>query len=183
MESDGGSGLKGSLMVRTPDYFDWMRLAAWTVGILLLVIVGVAIYVLTRPKPPAQRFCFICKRAQMPEWDVCLFCLKSAKARLLVHKGMNKGKQYPLVGKVVSLGSAPENNIRILDGTVSGKHAGVSIDDTKFEIVDLGSKNGVLVNGKRTPRRFLRNGDVITLGMTELKFESSLASAGEEADD
>lgn len=183
MENESGSGLKGSLMVRTPDYFDWMRLAAWTVGILLLLIVGVAIWVLTRPKPPAQRFCFVCKRAQMPEWDVCLFCLKSAKARLHVQKGMNKGKQYPLVGKVVSLGSGPENNIRILDGTVSSKHAGVSIDDNKFEIVDLGSKNGVLVNGKKTPRRFLRNGDIITLGMTELKFESSIAAAGEEADD
>ena len=183
MESDSGPGLKGSLMVRTPDYFDWMRLAAWVVGILLLVIVGGAIYVLTRPKPPPQRFCFVCKRAQMPDWDVCLFCLKSAKARLLVQKGMNKGKTYPLVGKVVSLGSGPENNIRILDGAVSGKHAGVSIDDNKFEIVDLGSKNGVLVNGKRTPRRFLRNGDVITLGMTELKFESTVAAGGDEESD
>ena len=184
MESDSGPGLKGSLMVRTPDYFDWMRLAAWVVGILLLVIIAGAVYVLTRPKPPPQRFCFVCKRAQMPDWDVCLFCLKSAKARLLIQKGMNKGKQYPLVGKVVSLGSGPENNIRLLDGAVSGKHAGVSIDDNKFEIVDLGSKNGVLVNGKRTPRRFLRNGDVITLGMTELKFESIIAAGGdEEADD
>jgi VWFA-related protein len=184
MESDSGPGLKGSVMVRTPDYFDWMRLIAWTLGILLLLIVGAVVYLVTRPKPPPQRFCFVCKRAQMPEWDVCLFCLKSAKARLLVQKGMNKGKQYPLVGKVVSLGSGPENSIRILDGTVSGKHAGVSIDDNKFEIVDLGSKNGVLVNGKKTPRRFLRNGDVITLGMTELKFESSIAAGGgEEADD
>jgi VWFA-related protein len=184
MESDSGPGLKDSLMVRTPDYFDWIRLAAWVIGILLLVIIAGAIYVLTRPKPPPQRFCFVCKRAQMPEWDVCLFCLKSAKARLLVQKGMNKGKQYPLVGKVVSLGSGPENNIRLLDGAVSGKHAGVAIDDNKFEIVDLGSKNGVLVNGKRTPRRFLRNGDVITLGMTELKFESTIAAGGdEEADD
>jgi VWFA-related protein len=184
MESDSGPGLKGSLMVRTPDYFDWMRLAAWVVGILLLVIIAGAVYVLTRPKPPPQRFCFVCKRAQMPDWDVCLFCLKSAKARLLIQKGMNKGKQYPLVGKVVSLGSGPENNIRLLDGAVSGKHAGVSIDDNKFEIVDLGSKNGVLVNGKKTPRRFLRNGDVITLGMTELKFESVIAAGGdEEADD
>ena len=39
-----------------------------------------------------------------------------------------------------------------------GKHAGIAVDGNKFEIVDLGSKNGVLVNGKKTPRRFLRNG-------------------------
>jgi VWFA-related protein len=184
MESDSGPGLKASIMVRTPNYFDWIRLAAWVIGILLIVVIVAAIYIVTRPKPPPQRFCAVCKRLQMPEWDVCLFCLKSAKARLQIQKGLNKGKTYPLVGKVVSLGSGPENSIRILDGAVSGKHAGVSIDDTKFEIVDLGSKNGVLVNGKKTPRRFLRNGDIITLGMTELKFESSVSTGGdEEADD
>jgi two-component system NtrC family sensor kinase len=71
-----------------------------------------------------------------------------------------------------------------MDGSVSGKHAGVAIDDSKFEIVDLGSKNGVLVNGKKTPRRFLRNGDIVTLGATELKFESTVQTAGDaDADD
>ena len=119
----------------------------------------------------------------MPEWDVCLFCLKSAKARVICQKGATKGKTYPLVGKVVSLGSGPENSIRVMDGAVSGKHAGVAIDDNKFEIVDLGSKNGVLVNGKKTPRRFLRNGDIITLGMTEFKFESTVAAPDDEAED
>jgi hypothetical protein len=39
------------------------------------------------------------------------------------------------------------------------------------------------VNGRKTPRRFLRNGDVITLGMTEFKFESVVASADDEAED
>jgi pSer/pThr/pTyr-binding forkhead associated (FHA) protein len=119
----------------------------------------------------------------MPEWDICLFCLKAAKARLTCQKGPTKGKVYPLVGKVVSLGSGPENNIRVMDGAVSGKHAGVAIDGNKFEIVDLGSKNGVLVNGKKTPRRFLRNGDIITLGMTDFKFESTVETSDEEAED
>ena len=48
---------------------------------------------------------------------------------------------------------------------------------------DLGSKNGVLVNGKKTARRFLRNGDIITLGMTEFKFESTVAAPDDEAED
>src|SRR5436190_13747268 len=95
---------------------------------------------------------------------------------MLVQKGAQKGKLYPLVGKIVNIGSGPENGVRLMDGSVSGKHAGIAVDDTKFEIVDLGSKNGVLVNGKKTPRRFLRNGDIITLGMTELKFESTVKS-------
>jgi VWFA-related protein len=181
MESEGGSSaLKNAITVRTPDFFDWIKLGIWVAAILLLAIVATVIWVVTRPKPPPTRFCPVCKRVQMPEWEVCLFCLKGAKARLLVQKGIDKGKQYPLVGKMVAIGSGPENSIRLIDGAVSGKHAGVSIDDNKFEIVDLGSKNGVLVNGRRTPRRFLRNGDVITLGMTELKFESSISTGGDD---
>jgi VWFA-related protein len=185
MENEGSStSLKSSILVRTPAFTDWLKIAIVAAVILLVVVGGIAVYVLTRPKPAPTRFCPVCKRAQMPEWDVCLFCLKSAKARLIMQKGAGpKGKTWPLVGKVVSLGSGPENSIRILDGAVSGKHAGVAIDGNKFEIVDLGSKNGVLVNGKRTPRRFLRNGDVITLGMTELKFESAVAAADDEAED
>ncbi len=184
MENEGSTSLKSAIMVRTPDFVDWFRIAVITAIVLLIVIAAVAIYVLTRPKPPPQRFCPVCKRAQMPDWEVCLFCLKSAKARLIMQKGAGpKGKTWPLVGKIVSLGSGPENNIRIMDGAVSGKHAGVAIDGNKFEIVDLGSKNGVLVNGKKTPRRFLRNGDVITLGMTEFKFESAVATPDDEAED
>jgi VWFA-related protein len=185
MENEGSStSLKSSILVRTPDFIDWLKIGIIAALVLLVVVGGAVIYIVTRPKPPPTRFCPVCKRAQMPEWDVCLFCLKSAKARLIMQKGVGpKGKTWPLVGKVVSLGSGPENSIRILDGAVSGKHAGVAIDGNKFEIVDLGSKNGVLVNGKKTPRRFLRNGDVITLGMTEFKFESAVAAADDEAED
>jgi VWFA-related protein len=183
MENEGGASLKSSVMVKTPNFIDWLKIGIIVGLILLVVIIAVVVYVMTRPKPLPTRFCPVCRRAQMPEWDICLFCLKAAKGRVTVQKGQAKGKTYPLVGKVVSFGSAPENNIRVLDGGVSGKHAGVAIDDNKFEIVDLGSKNGVLVNGKKTPRRFLRNGDIITLGMTEFKFESAVASADDEAED
>ncbi len=183
MENDGGASLKSSVMVKTPNFTDWLKIGIIAGLILLVIIIAVAVYLLTRPKPLPTRFCPVCRRAQMPEWDICLFCLKAAKGRVTVQKGQAKGKTYPLVGKVVSFGSAPENNIRVLDGGVSGKHAGVAIDDNKFEIVDLGSKNGVLVNGKKTPRRFLRNGDIITLGMTEFKFESAVVAADDEAED
>jgi len=183
MENETGVLLKSSLMVRTPNFTDWIRVAVIFGSILLVLVLGAVVYLVTRPKPPPVRFCPACKRTQMPEWEVCLFCLKSAKARMTVQKGAAKGKVYPLVGKVVSMGSGPENSIRILDGAVSGKHAGVAIDGNKFEIVDMGSKNGVLVNGKKTPRRFLRNGDIVTLGMTEFKFESTVAAADDEAED
>ena len=184
MESESGVNLKSSILVKTPDYIDWIKIGIIAAVILIVLFIIAAIWVLTRPKPLPPRFCPVCKREQMPEWEICLFCLKAAKARLAVDKGAQKGKVYPLVGKIVSIGSGPETNIRLMDGAISGKHAGVAIDGDKFEIVDLGSKNGVLVNGKKTARRFLRNGDVVTLGMTELRFESSIQAEGDEdADD
>jgi len=184
LESEGGANLRASLTAKTPDFIDWIFIGIVAGAILLVILIIVVIYVLTRPKPIPPRFCPVCKREQMPDWEICLFCLKAAKARLLVQKGAQKGKVYPLVGKIVSIGSGPETNVRLMDGAISGKHAGVAIDDNKFEIVDLGSKNGVLVNGKKTPRRFLRNGDIVTLGTTELKFESTIQTAGDEdADD
>lgn len=179
-ENEGMNPIKSEVKIKTPDFTDWIRIAIIAGAILFVLIVIAVIYVVTRPKPLPQRFCPVCKRVQMPEWDICLFCLKAAKGRMLVQKGPQKGKTYPLVGKIVNIGSGPENGIRLMDGSISGKHAGVAIDDTKFEIVDLGSKNGVLVNGKKTPRRFLRNGDVITLGMTELKFETTVKAEDED---
>ena len=183
MENEGGNALRSKISVTTPNFTDWLKIGIIAGIILLLLIIAVVIYVVTRPKPLPPRYCAVCKRVQMPEWDICLFCLKAAKARLVVQKGQNKGKQYPLVGKIVSMGSGPENSIRILDGGVSNKHAGVAIDDNKFEIVDLGSKNGVLVNGKKTAKRYLRNGDILTLGMTELKFESAIDTGSDDSAD
>ena len=98
-------------------------------------------------------------------------------ALLLVQKGHDKGKRFPLAGKSVSVGSGPENAIRLADGAVSGRHAGLSIERGRVEIVDLGSRNGVLVNGRRTPRRVLEDGDVVTVGLTELKFETRTPAA------
>ena len=183
MESESGVNLRQSITSKTPDYIDWFKIGIIAGSILVVIFIIVAVYVLTRPKPLPPRFCPVCKREQIPEWDICLFCLKAAKARMNIQKGAQKGKVYPLVGKIVSIGSGPETNIRLMDGAISGKHAGVAIDGDKFEIVDLGSKNGVLVNGKKTARRFLRNGDVVTLGMTELKFESTVASGSDDETD
>ncbi len=52
---------------------------------------------------------------------------------------------------------------------VSGRHAILTITpDGRYEIQDIGSKNGVYVNGERTVKKFLQEGDRVTLGSYEL---------------
>ena len=177
LQVDANTVLQSALTVRTPVFVDWLRMAAFAALALVAVTASGAIYHFARKRPVSVRRCPLCHKKQMPGWDACPYCWEEAGARLLVQKGLDKGKRFPLVGKTVSLGSGPDNVIRIADGAVSGKHAGLSIEAGKFEIVDLGSRNGVLVNGRKTPRRMLEDGDVITVGVTELKFETRMPGA------
>jgi len=93
----------------------------------------------------------------MPEWDVCLFCLKGRQGAAATSEGMEQGQAVP-AGRQSGQAWAAARRTTSASWTAPSPAStpGVSIDDNKFEIVDLGSKNGVLVNGKRTPRRFLR---------------------------
>jgi DNA-binding winged helix-turn-helix (wHTH) protein len=64
---------------------------------------------------------------------------------------------------------------RIDDGTVSRRHARLSVTGKTVAILDLGSKNGTFVNGKRVvgkPHK-LSDGDEIQLGSVFLTFRAA----------
>jgi hypothetical protein len=70
------------------------------------------------------------------------------------------------------LGRSKECDIRISDPNVSRRHAEVRQEGSTYWIVDLDSTNGVLVNGRRQKRAKLDDGDKITLGSTDIVFNS-----------
>ncbi len=177
---EGATPLRGTITFATPEVSHRFKYIILAFVALLMVGLVLGVYLVRRPKPPPPRECPVCRRIQIAEWDACLFCLKSARAKMLVQKGQSAGKVFPLISGTVQIGSAPENAIRLGDAGVSGQHCLVRIEDVKFEIVDSDSTNGVLVNGRKTSRRLLRNGDVITLGQAELKFETSLTFASDD---
>ncbi len=76
----------------------------------------------------------------------------------------------------VVLGRSREADVRVADVNVSRRHAEVRQEGAGYWIVDLGSTNGLEVNGKRVDRARLRDGDRITLGATEVVFGRSLPS-------
>jgi len=58
-----------------------------------------------------------------------------------------------------------------VDKTISRQHALVQFRDGKFFLQDLVSKNGTRLNGKRVEQLTeLRNGDEVTIGLTQLIF-------------
>lgn len=90
--------------------------------------------------------------------------------RVLVTEGPSRGAVFVLADGVI-IGRGADNPIQILDQQISRSHARFIKTTKGFEIEDLGSRNGVLVNGRRVSRTALAPGDVIQLGDTVLIYE------------
>ena len=79
-------------------------------------------------------------------------------------------RTHELDGKRVVIGRSRECDVQISDPNASRRHAEIRREGGTFSIVDLGSTNGLDVNGKRTQRAKLADGDRITIGTTDLVF-------------
>lgn len=89
----------------------------------------------------------------------------------------------PLSGERVSIGRSRDNDLFLPDQWLSRAHAEIQVRDDGFYLVDLGSKNGTLLNGTRLEREErLRAGDVITLGEHLVTFVEEDAGALDEAE-
>jgi pSer/pThr/pTyr-binding forkhead associated (FHA) protein len=69
------------------------------------------------------------------------------------------------------IGRSREADIVLQDPNVSRRHAELRRGDEGWQIVDLGSTNGIKVNGRRVDNQPLSPGDEITIGVTDLTFE------------
>jgi hypothetical protein len=81
------------------------------------------------------------------------------------------GRRNVLSGSRVVLGRSREADIVLQDPNVSRRHAELRRDDSGWQVVDLGSTNGIKVNGRRVDHQRLRPGDQVTIGVTDLTFE------------
>jgi Protein of unknown function (DUF3662)/FHA domain len=81
------------------------------------------------------------------------------------------GTRHELDDRAVVIGRSRECDISVDDPNVSRRHAEIRHEDGAYWIADLGSTNGVLVNGKRVQRAKLEPEDEILLGTTVVRFE------------
>jgi hypothetical protein len=75
----------------------------------------------------------------------------------------------------VMIGRSPPCEIVIVSDLVSRRHALMEQLDSRWRIRDLDSENGVFVNGERVRSRVLRDGDVIRIGSSLLRFGHLIA--------
>ena len=69
------------------------------------------------------------------------------------------------------MGRALSSDIAIEDLNVSRTHAEIRRENANaWSVADLGSTNGTLVNNRRITRCPLRNGDLLTFGLSTFEF-------------
>ncbi|MCL6106778.1 MAG: DUF3662 and FHA domain-containing protein [Actinobacteria bacterium] len=81
------------------------------------------------------------------------------------------GRVYEVAKRVVLIGRSSQADMVLSDPNISRRHAELRQRGNDFIIIDLGSTNGVEVNGRRVKTKTLASGDVITLGTTKVRFE------------
>lgn len=87
---------------------------------------------------------------------------------ILTHEGAVI-REYQLSKDRTTVGRKPSNDIHLEDPTVSGEHA-VFLKLQHYYVEDMGSTNGVILNGKAVSKRQLNTGDIIRIGRHEFKF-------------
>ncbi|MBC7329208.1 FHA domain-containing protein [bacterium] len=95
----------------------------------------------------------------------------SSGARLVVVKGPLEGEVFPIMKEEFTIGRAEDRDLTILDKAVSRRHCKIVLEDDGYYILDEGSTNGTFVSGMRVAREKLKNGDIIQVGESKLRFE------------
>lgn len=95
-------------------------------------------------------------------------------AKLVVSSRDGKESDFELVSRETRIGRvAPMVDLVLQDGRASRLHAVIRRLQSGYTVVDLNSANGTFVNEQRIKERHLREGDVVRIGETTMRFEAS----------
>jgi len=87
----------------------------------------------------------------------------------IVEKG-SQPYRFDLKREIVTIGRGLDNDIVVACGSVSGKHSEMRRVEGGYHLVDVGSTNGIKVDGVRQQKVSLKNGMTVKLGDVEFGF-------------
>ena len=104
--------------------------------------------------------------------------LATHRASLTVLSGPAAGTEFELDQARMVVGRSRDAGVRIEDASVSHEHAALELGLAGFGIRDLGSTNGVRVNGGAVDSTALKHGDRLEVGAVELQYVVEARSTG-----
>ena len=95
------------------------------------------------------------------------------QAWLKVIRGEFEGKEYLVFAGTTSIGNNGKNTIVLFkDKLVGPHHCDIVLEGSKYVVVDCGTPMGTIVNGRKTARQVLKQGDAIAIGNSVLVFNT-----------
>ncbi len=77
------------------------------------------------------------------------------------------GTRHPLKTGMNMLGRDQNCDVSIPDPHISRRHLSIDVlGDGTITLIDLGSTNGMMVNGEKVPSAILQSGETFTIGQT-----------------
>jgi transcriptional regulator with GAF, ATPase, and Fis domain len=97
--------------------------------------------------------------------------------RVIVIEGPDAKKVFtldPYAPSRILLGTSPACELRLTDPTVSRRHAAFEPAGRRYRLTDLGSTNGVFVDGVAVVEAFVHGGEVVRCGSSALRLETDV---------
>jgi transcriptional regulator with PAS, ATPase and Fis domain len=91
--------------------------------------------------------------------------------RLSVTAGPDAGRVFTPTKERTVIGTGESAELSLADPTVSRFHCEIRTSDGEVVVKDLGSRNGLVVDGVRVEGAWLHAGAVLTLGNTKITFD------------
>jgi len=106
---------------------------------------------------------------------------RSAPRVIVTREGQTLA-EYAITKRETVIGRDEMADIVVKDVYVSKLHAMLQVYSNGLVLLDLNSTNGTVVNSVETPKRILRNNDIISLGQHRFKIENVPAVSREMAE-
>jgi FHA domain len=88
------------------------------------------------------------------------------------------GCVHELTRRRVNIGRTRDNDLRIVDPTVSRLHAMLTVRNGEAMLVDANSRNGIFVNGIQVRYARLDDGDLVTFGTVRFRYRVGSDASG-----
>ncbi len=110
-------------------------------------------------------------QTQLLEMEETRDVVSLRKCQLRVIAGPDEKKKFDLNRKITRIGKKEDNDIALLDNTVSRLRVEIEITADSYLLKDMNSTNGTFVNGMRIKQQVLKANDKIQISSaTVLRF-------------
>ena len=96
-------------------------------------------------------------------------------ARLVLLSEGLTGQTYDLKAEKTTVGRVPDNAFQIPEPSVSSHHCEITLRGSEIFVRDLDSTNGTFINGERVKEGVVKPGQILRLGMVDIRLETGEA--------